>query len=347
MNKFMPLTSVLCFLIVAPPVLGQAEDAEEPRVIDEQAERAIRELFQGLQLDDGDDPVEQLLEHRRDVEEIQRRVIQLQLDGPRLRLDRDRAAEPVQLDAKPIVNPWAKRSRDEVIAGLDHAKFGVRESAEALLLMDNTLGKAVLKQLVQQAKSPEQRQRLLRVAEHHVLREMREREFGKQRDVGDVKEDGPFPGLRRPASVGYSYEPVLAHENPAADLPGVRVIATMPGFPGHAHLRRGDIIVQINGQGLSNHHREHDITNWVRWQIASREAGDSIDFTVQRGGELLVVEMVCAEGIALGHMYTTDAFESAARKGQYQRAWEDAYQELTAQMPKPATLTPVALDAGE
>ncbi len=329
--------------VFAWPSLGQAEDVEElqePRVIDEQA---ILELFQdlNLQLDDQADPEDQLLEKRQRLEELHRRVIEMQFDGP-VQLDQARAAEPMQLDAQPMVNPWAKRSRDEVLAGLDDAAFAVRESAEAFLLTDDSLSKAVLKQLIQQAKSPEQRQRLLRVAEHHILREMRERDFGEVPDDALI-----FPrqeDRKRPASVGYSYEPVLAHENPDADLPGVRVIATMPGFPGHAHLRRGDIIVQINGQGLSNHHREHDITNWVRWQIASREAGDTIDFTLLRGGKLLAVKMVCAEGIALDHMYTTDAFESAARKGGYQREWEEAYQELAAEMPKPKTLTPVVIE---
>ena len=334
------------------PCLGQVEDAEDAqdgRVIDEQAERAIRELFQDLQLqlDEDAGPEERMLEQRRRVEQLQRRVIELQLDDRPVFLDRDRAAEPVQLDAQPVVSPWVERSRDEVLAGLDAAEFAVRESAEAFLLTDNALGKAVLKQLIQQAKSPEQRQRLLRVAEHHVLREMRDRDFGNRPKAEDNEQAGPFQAQSRPASVGYSYEPVLAHENPDADLPGVRVIATMPGFPGYAHLRRGDIIVQINGQGLSNHHREHDITNWVRWQIASHQAGDTINFTVQRDGKLLKVEMVCAEGLALDHMYTTDAFESAARKGQYQREWEEAYQELAAQLPKPKTLTPVVMDVGE
>ena len=268
----------------------------------------------------------------------------MQADQP-LRLQQRRAADPVRLDAQPVESPWAERSREEAVAALNHKDFAVRESAQAYLLTDNTLGKAVLKELIQQADAPEARQRLLRLAEHHLLRELRERDFG-QPAQGD---DPAIPQLiqRRPASVGYSYEPVMADDNPQAALPGVRVIATMPGFPGHAHLRRGDIIVQINGQSLSAHQREHDITNWVRWQIASRDAGDTIDFTVLRGGKLLAIEMVCAEGMALDHMYTTDAFEAAARKEPYKRAWEQARDELIAEFPQPRTLTPVALDAAE
>ncbi|MFK7790713.1 MAG: PDZ domain-containing protein [Phycisphaeraceae bacterium] len=350
MKNAFSMTSLLCAVLLASPALGQAEEAtERERQLDKQIEKAVEELFEDLELrieaDDDLDAAKQLIEQRRRVEEIHRRVLEVQFDGRGELFDQGRAAEPVQLDAKVLVNPWVERPRDEVVAGLDHEDFTVRESAEAFLLTDDTLSKALLVEMIRQAKAPEQRHRLLRIAEHHVLREMRERDFGPQKQQAGDDEIVPGQIQRRAASVGYSYEPVLAHENPHANLPGVRVIATMPGFPGHAHLRRGDIIVQINGQGLSNHHREHDITNWVRWQIASRQAGDTINFTLLRDGKLFAVDMVCAEGQALDHMYTTDAFESAARKGPYQRAWEDAYETLVAEMPKPKTLMPVELGA--
>jgi hypothetical protein len=351
MNVLMKLAIVLLIVCVTVPAFAQAnedEDAERLRELNRQQQRVIAELFRDLKLqeiDEDENPLDQLdelQEQRRRVEEIQRRVLELQFEEP-LRLRVNDAAEPVQLDAKPAVSPWADRSRSDVIAGLNDPSFAVRESATAYLLTDDTLTKDAIKALMREAKSPEQRQRLLRVAEHHVMRELRVRDFadGKRPDAAD---DGAFiigRGANRPASVGYSYEPVLAHDNPQAKLPGVRVIATMPGFPGHAHLRRGDIIVQINGQGLSTHHREHDITNWVRWQIASRQAGDTIDFTVLRGGELVAIRMICAEGVALDYMYTTDAFETASRKEPYRRAWREAREELVSAMPKPKTLTPV------
>lgn len=354
MKKPLALSLLSCAVLLSPPALGQAQKPEREQLLDQQIEQAVNELFEDLALQiedaaDADDAQEQILEQRRRIEALRRRVLENQIEGAvegRVELfDQRRAAEPVQLDAKPLVSPWVDRSRAEVLAGLNHEDFVVRESAEAFMLTDDTLSKAVLIELIQQAKAPEQRQRLLRVAEHHVLREMRERDFGNLPKAGDAEDVGPFPRASRPASVGYSYEPVLAHANPYANLSGVRVIATMPGFPGHAHLRRGDIIVQINDQGLSNHHREHDITNWVRWQIASRQAGDTIIFTVFRRGQLLKLSMICAEGIALDHMYTTDAFEAAARKGPYQRGWEIALADLTAAMPAPKTLTPVLLDA--
>ncbi|MBX2851564.1 MAG: PDZ domain-containing protein [Phycisphaeraceae bacterium] len=336
------IVSGLLSLAFVMPAAGQADEADRQR----QEQRALLELVQELQLQLDDDefgPDEALNEQRRRVEAIRRRMLQMQQQQPRL-FEEHFPAEPLQLDAEPVVSPWAKRTREEVVAGLDHAEFAVRESAYGHLLTDNTLSKDALKGLIQKAKSPEQRHRLLRLAEHHLLREMRQRDFGHPRP-GDGP---PIPQVAepRPASVGYSYDPVLAQDNPQANLPGVRVVATMPGFPGHAHLRRGDIIVQINGRGLSIHHGEGAITDWVKTQIASKQAGQTIDFTVLRSGKPLAIRMVCAEGAALNHMYTTDAFEAAARKEPYQRAWEAARAELTGLMPKPKPLTPKVIEAG-
>jgi hypothetical protein len=294
--------------------------------------------------DDADEigPGDGIEEQRRRFEEIQRRVMQIQQQQLQPQFIEDAfPADPLQLEVERVVSPWAERSREEAIAGLDHAEFAVRESAQAHLLTDNTLGKDVLTGLIKQAKSPEQRQRLLRIAEHHVMREIRERDFGQRPG------DGPPVPQAQPASVGYSYDPVLAHDNPHADLPGVRVVATMPGFPGHAHLRRGDIVVQINRRGLSKFAGEQEISNWVSEQIKSKQAGQNIDFTVLRGGKALAIQMVCAEGAALNQMYTTGAFEDAARLQPFQRVWEAALEELTAQMPKPKVLTPKVVERAE
>lgn len=343
-------------MLPAQAQLDDPEQGDEPQQrqgLEEQAHRAILELFQDLELDlddaDVDDPRQRILEERERLREIQQRLIELRQGQQRNPgfVQLEQAAAPVQLDPKVYTNPFAERSREETIAALDHQDFAVRQSAEAHLLTDETLNKEVLKALIQEAKSPEQHQRLLRVAEHHVLRELRERDFSNVEEPGENDEPVPFRRANRPASIGYSYEPVMARENPHAPLAGVRVIATMPGFPGHAHLRQGDIIVQIAGQGLNQNHQHHDITSWVRWRIAAHQAGDKMSMMLLRDGELLTVEMVCAQGLALDHMYTTDAFETAARKAPYKQAWERARDELIAELPKPKMLTPKAIELGE
>ena len=337
---------VLSF-VLAGPAFGQPDDEDRQRELRLQEQQALMELLQDLQLQqDGDeiDPGAGIEEQRRRVEEIHRRVMQIQQERRPQLIENQFPADPIQLDAKPVENPWAERPREEAIAALDHAEFTVRESAQAHLLTDTTLGQDTLKELIREAKSPEQGQRLLRLAEHHVMREIRERDFGHRPGDGPPIPQEIEP---RPASVGYSYDAVLAHENPHAQLPGVKVVATMPGFPGYAHLRRGDIVVQINGRGPSLHHDERFITNWVTNQINERQAGQTIDFTVLRDGKPVAIKMVCAEAAALNEMYTTDAYSNASRLEPFQRAWEKARTELTAQMPKPKVLTPKTVEAGE
>ena len=324
------------------------QKAEEQQAVEEQADQTLRELFKDfeLQIEEIEDPHERNQEQRQQLEDIQRRIIELRRKRqlqPGV-IAQERAAQPVQLEAEPYISPWLERSRADVVSALNHKDFAVRQSAEAHLLGDSTLSSAAIKQLLKEANSPEQRHRLIRVAEHHVLREIRERDFGQ----ANKKKDEPGGGLNlqrlgdagSSAAIGYSYEPVLARENPHADLAGVRVIATMPGFPGHAHLRKGDLIVSIDGQTLSNAHQQHDITAWVRWRISVHDAGDEIDFTVIRDGKPLAIKLICAEGAALNSMYTTDAFEAAARKAPYEQAWREAREAMTAELPKPKALTP-------
>ena len=338
----------LSLTAVSLPALGQAEDADpRQRELEEQVDRAILELFENLELGPEDPELDNdAAEERAREDELRRRVIRLQREQRFELVPNLPAGQAVEIDAKPLENPFDGEPREAVVEALGHEDFAVRESAEAILLTDNTLGKAEIKALIDAADSPEVRQRLLRVAEHHVLREMRERDFGANARPADPE----LPRVQldpAPASIGYSYEPVMAHENPQMQVPGVRVIATMPGFPGYAHLRQGDIIVQIAGQGLSPNHQHHDITNWVRWRISAHAAGDTMAMTVLRGGEAIQIELVCAQGMALDHMYTTDAFETAARKEPYKQQWRQARAELVKGLPKPKVLTPTALDAAE
>lgn len=331
-------------LLVAAPAFVQADEAEQddPGKLQAHQERAIIELFQNLQLDleEGADLGEILQRELDPLQEVRREAIRLQR-GLKLTLE-DPGIRDQQLEreAKAYINPFADQPRAAVVAALGHEDFAVRESAEAFLLSDDTLGQAAIQSLIKEAGCHEVCHRLLRVAEHHVLREMRDRDFGLNRQAFIT------PPSQR-ASIGYSYKPVMAHENMQAKLPGVRVIATMPGFPGHAHLRQGDIIVQIAGQSLAMNLQHHDINNWVRRLIAAHAAGDTMSLIVLRSGELLKIELVCAQGTALDQMYTTDVFETAARIEPYKRQWQQVQDELMACLPKPKTLTPKVIESAE
>lgn len=354
MNMLKVTTSaiVLGMVLLAAAMPASAQPEANPRQqeidqqIQDQIERGVQELFDDFNIQEGE--AGELRERLLDIKERHEalRLIQLHQQRPGIEVQ-SRVADPVQLDAKPLVDPWMERSRDEVVAALNDKDFEVRESAQAHLLTDDTLDQRLLKSLIERAESPEQQQRLLNVAEHHLLREMRLRDFGKRQ--AEPVDDPINRGFAQPraAAVGYSYEPVLSHENPHEPLAGVRVIATMPGFPGHAHLRRGDIIVQIAGQRPAVNYEHHEITQWVRWRISDHAAGDTISFVVIRGGEFVAIDLVCAEGQALDHMYTTDAFETAVRKEPYGRAWEKFRDELLQATTKPKVLTPKPLAVTE
>ncbi|MGB0768518.1 MAG: hypothetical protein ACPGYV_12510, partial [Phycisphaeraceae bacterium] len=120
----------------------------EQRVIEDQAEQAIRELFKDfdLQLEDLDDPDNRLREQRERLEALQRRILIQRRErqvNPEL-FEQQIAAQPDTIAAEPLVSPWSERSRDEAVDALDDPSFEVRESAEDYLLTDDTLGRAAL-----------------------------------------------------------------------------------------------------------------------------------------------------------------------------------------------------------
>lgn len=247
------------------------------------------------------------------------------------------------LEAQKYETPYAELPRDEVVARLNDPSFTVRQYAETHLLADNTLDRAALAELLKQATTAEQRNRLIRVAEHHVMREVREQTFGKDAVAQD--EQGPeqfrrFHILRESASVGFSYQPVISEDHANGDTPAVRVTATMPGFPGHACLRPGDLVVGVGGQ-TANGIRHNDLMiNWVSNRIANHQPGETIRFTIVREGKALEIELICAEGAALRAMYLANERDAPFRASAYTQMWQDAYAQLTADLPGPKALTP-------
>lgn len=215
--------------------------------------------------------------------------------------------------------------RDQVVALLDDESFNVRQAAEARLLADDTLDPAALKKLIAQAKSAEQRYRLLRVAEHHVLREVRLREFGDQ---------------PQRAAIGFSYQPVLPADNPELTAPAVTVTATMPGFPGHAYLRPGDMVLAINGNAPRGIQHRDLVTTWLSDNIRFHRPGDTVTLTVRRDGTTFDLDVPCGHGNALDQMYTTNGKDAAFRERPYEETWQAARAKLVEGLPEPESLTP-------
>ncbi len=244
--------------------------------------------------------------------------------------------KPVKIEA--YVNPLAQRPREEVVALLNDNDFAVRQSAQSHLLADNTIDREAIKAMLTQATTDEQRYRLLHVAEHHVMREIREAEFG---EAAARREDNGLFAARQSASVGFSYQPVLAQDNDQTRSPAVIVTSTMPGFPGHALLEPGDMIIAVDGQNFPGYRDRMDVTGWMKNRISLHQSGETIVLTVLRQGKALNISLVCVQGAALMAMYSTNAFDAAFREKPYEDRWAAARQELAATLPEPAVLKPV------
>lgn len=66
---------------------------------------------------------------------------------------------------------------------------------------------------------------------------------------------------------------------------GVYVVAVMDDVPAQDHLQTGDIIVAVDGKQIQE---ANDLTEYVN---DSKQAGDSLKLTIERGGELLEEEI--------------------------------------------------------
>lgn len=228
------------------------------------------------------------------------------------------AVEPDPVDAAETV--------DQLVELLDADDYATRQRAHDRLLADNSLGEVQIKAALNKPHSEEQRQRLLLIAEHHVMRAIREKQFAARH--------------REPAAIGFSYEQAQAGEGNANPGDGVTVLATMPGFPGHALLRPGDTITAIDGQAAAHRPRHMEVTTWVSWRISLRKPGDRTEFYVQRNGQAKSIIIICAEGSALKRMYSTDGLKAAVRAMPYERLWLSARARLTDGLPQPKALKP-------
>ncbi|MEO0513722.1 MAG: PDZ domain-containing protein [Planctomycetota bacterium] len=202
--------------------------------------------------------------------------------------------------------------RDTLLDDLDHDDYDVRREATESMLLDETLTTDRLAAWYALADSLEAQQRLLIVARHHFLRELRlER----------------FPG-EGPGSIGVVQSIQVAPPPPNADgrddgpnaRPPARattfalVTRVLDGFPAAGRLRPLDRVVAVDGQtlgGPGNNQRFEDLMRRYR-------ANQSITLTVQRDGQTVDVVITLANGNALGAMY---AFPDFGLTADFEPAW--------------------------
>jgi len=221
-------------------------------------------------------------------------------------------------------------SNNELVKLLDHDAFEVREHAQQHLLSDDSIDLDAVLKMMEAATSDEQRFRLVRIARHHVLRDIRLKNF---------KDDDVF-NRRDKAAIGFTYAPLLAADNPFTDHPGATILSTMPGFPGYEHLRVGDILISVDGQTIRDTASEPNIQQWIAWWIGVHQPGDRIRLTVIRQGKVINLNVTCASQSALTTIYKDNTATDFPLNEPYNTVWQKALAALQEKMPKPKTLTP-------
>lgn len=172
---------------------------------------------------------------------------------------------------------------DPLLDRLDSPDYATREAASAELLTGPLLDESRWLALFAQARSPEQRHRLLAAAEHQALTAMRLREFPQ----------------RGPGSLGMTHQVISPAQREHLGRAAILVLGTLPGFPAHAHLRPGDLIVAFNEQTI-----EPEMTpNAFPQMVQLTQAGQTVTLTVLRDGREQTLRMELAGFEPLARMY--------------------------------------------
>jgi hypothetical protein len=188
-----------------------------------------------------------------------------------------------------------------VLADLGSRDFTVREQATVSLLTTSVISEDTWSEWFAMATTPEQRHRLLIAARHHVLAQLRRKDFPE----------------RGPGSLGMSQRIITPNERKHLGRAGVIVNATFPGFPAYSHLRAGDLIVSINGTEID------DTISHERFiqMVQLNSAGQPITLVVLRDGAEVSFQITLASFEALSRMYERADQGVAAR---YEVQWRQA-----------------------
>jgi C-terminal processing protease CtpA/Prc len=199
---------------------------------------------------------------------------------------------------------------------LDHADYHVRQHATRELLQDERLSLDDLVEWYARAQTPEQRHRLMNVAQHHVLRRARERD----------ERDGVA------AAIGFSHEVVPQGVLPGVESGAVLIVATLPGFPGHAYLQPGDAIVAFNDQPLPV-----DLSAEGFREVLRRfRPGQTVSLSVIREGERYRAELTLVGMDMLQRLYA----DELGLRQPYLGEWHAVRDRMRAAGPEQRVLTP-------
>ncbi len=198
----------------------------------------------------------------------------------------------------------------KVLDQLKSEDYDTRHEMTRKLLQDQSLSHEDLIRLMSETDSEEQRQRLFDVARHHTLRRIVEEEFP---DEGG-------------GSLGVSHRPISPEASPGITQAAILVADTIPGFPAHAHLEVGDLILSVDGQALPERIAAEQFKNLIQ----DRHCGDRIELTINRRGVSKQVNFIMSSAAALGKMYGGNPI---SLQPPYTDRWHAVREELQNQVP--------------
>lgn len=184
----------------------------------------------------------------------------------------------------PVLSP------DKYAAMLSDESFAARQSATAALMNIDTLTAEQVVKLVADAKTPEARQRLHRVARHHLVRKFIEEHY---------REPAGPNGCLGVSMVSLS--PSQDRSEPG-ERPSVGVGQVFPGFPAAGKLEQGDRITAVDGKALPSGTPEAVRAAFVT-MVTSNQPGAVVPLTVVRDGKEREVRVKLASMMALRDIY--------------------------------------------
>ncbi len=207
-----------------------------------------------------------------------------------------RVAIGVLLLLLPSVAPAGSTLED--LASDDYA---VRQAASVRLLTDLTLTPQGVAQMYASASSAEQRQRLLDVAQHLVVKQI-----VRALPVGDGS-----------GAMGLTQRGLVAQQTPGLDQAAVLVMDRFRGFPAYEVLRRGDLILAVNGQPFAADLSAADATRVFGQAVRQTGAGNPVTLTVHRQGQRIEVTTELASYEAMIQVYGQAGVLSEAAAAQW------------------------------
>ena len=210
-------------------------------------------------------------------------------------------------------------SPDSLLDALASPSHETREQASQTLLNSNQLTVNTLRSMFARAKSPEQRHRLIRAAEHRLLSDLR-------RSIGNGNGEG---------ALGVTHRSIRRGQLPELKRAAIMILDTLPGFPAHGKLKPGDLIISIGDEPIPANYTANQVSLRFVKIVRKHKADQVIQLNILRDTRKIAVEIRLANLSALSEMYSP---KQIILSRQYQDQINKMISDFMALAPGPAVI---------